>query len=96
LGSLPGPGIVEVEMIVIVIRIALVVVHEILTQQMVGERVALLLVVRIGHRGSFSFAVMAWRMPNREYKGEWRLEALASPVYYSLLAIDALARYSRP
>jgi hypothetical protein len=43
---------VEVEMIVVVIGIAVVLVHEVAAQQMVGERVALVLVVwvvGVGH-----------------------------------------------
>ena len=40
---------VELEMIVVVIGVAVVLVHEILAEDMVGERVALFLVVIVGH-----------------------------------------------
>ena len=44
---------VEVEMIVVVIGVAVVLVHEILAEQMVGERVALFLVVVVRHSSLF-------------------------------------------
>ena len=40
---------VELEMIMVVIGVAVVLVHEILAEDMVGERVALFLVVIVGH-----------------------------------------------
>ena len=45
--------VAELEMIVIVIGIAIVIVHEVLTEQVIGEGVALL-VVRTGHRDLIS------------------------------------------
>ena len=41
---------IEIEMVVIVVGVAVVVVHEVLAEQMVGERMRLLAVVGVGHR----------------------------------------------